>query len=90
MKKTHTPLQQDAPWRVLNALYTLARADQAATRSRLATDTRLTLADVDHALAHLERRKLVDADRCRLSMIGLAMIHAYRASKDPRILTLAA
>ena len=81
---------QDAPWRVLDALYVLARADQSATRTRIADHTKLTIADVGRALDHLESKQLANAKTCRLSLLGFAMMHAYRTKNDPRILTLAA
>lgn len=57
---------------LLAVLFDMARTDCHATVLRLAERTGLTRPQVEDVLAQLERRGLVDAERVRLTMSGLA------------------
>jgi DNA-binding IclR family transcriptional regulator len=57
---------------VLHALFVLASQDHHATILRVAKKTGLSRAEVETSLAALDRAGLVDADRVRLTLPGLA------------------
>jgi DNA-binding IclR family transcriptional regulator len=64
----HLPRTQSS---LLHTLLCLARADVPATARRLAAELGLPPAEVERDLALLARRGLVDADRVRLTFVGL-------------------
>jgi DNA-binding MarR family transcriptional regulator len=57
---------------LLAVLFEMARTDCHATILRLAGRTGLTRPQVEEVLVRLERRGLVDGERVRLTMSGLA------------------
>ena len=63
---------------LLRCLLDLARADAPATVRRLAAELGRAPADVERDLVLLARRGLVDADRVRLTFLGL--MHAASGS----------
>lgn len=71
-------MNQDLLFSVLFSIFDLAREDRPAhvgnVANRLGADRR----DVVAALKHLERRDLVDAARCRLTMRGILVATALR------------
>lgn len=69
---------------VLHALYVLASQDHHATILRVAKKTGLTRAEVETALAALDRAGLADADRVRLTLPGLA--YAASAGVSERVI----
>ena len=58
--------------RVLVELYALARDTVPASLSVVATRTGYSLAQVERALRRLDTLGLADADRVRLTLVGLA------------------
>jgi predicted transcriptional regulator len=64
----HLPRTQST---VLHTLLSLARADIPATVRRLAAELGRPAAEVERDLAQLARRGLVDAERVRLTFVGL-------------------
>lgn len=58
---------------VLYALYALAQADRPADAGSIARAANVTTTQAAQALVELERCRLVDASRARLTMRGLAM-----------------
>jgi DNA-binding IclR family transcriptional regulator len=69
---------------VLHALFVLASQDCHATVLRVAKKTGLSRAEVETALAALDRAGLVDADRVRLTLPGLAF--AASAGRSERVI----
>jgi predicted transcriptional regulator len=66
---------------VLSALLDLARADRHATVLRVALHAGLDRATTELSLAALDRAGLVDAERVRLTMHGLAATALLGAPK---------
>jgi DNA-binding IclR family transcriptional regulator len=58
---------------VLRVLYAMARDDSPADLSVVAEALGLSCVDTDRLLARLEDAGLVDADRVRLTLTGLAL-----------------
>jgi Mn-dependent DtxR family transcriptional regulator len=58
---------------VLQALFALARDDRPADLSIVATELGLSCVAADEVLERLSRRGLVDPDRVRLTLPGLAL-----------------
>ncbi len=65
---------------VLHTLFVLASQDCHATVLRVAKKTGLSRAEVESALAALDRAGLVDSDRVRLTLPGLAYAAATGAA----------
>ena len=76
----------NAPVLVLSALLDLARAGRRANAAALGLRTRLSLAQVADALAHLDARGLADARGCRLTLSGLAVATGLAAQARPALL----
>ena len=68
---------------VLHALYVLASQDCHATVLRVAKKAGLSRGEVESALAALDRAGLVDQDRVRLTLPGLA--YAASAGTTTRV-----
>lgn len=66
---------------VLYALYALARADRPADAGAVARATGSAVTETAQALVELERRRLVDASRARLTMRGLAIAVSQSAKR---------
>jgi hypothetical protein len=64
---------------LLVSLYDFARADLVADLDTLAGRLAVRRERVETALAHLEERRLADADRIRLTLTGLAVAVGLRA-----------
>lgn len=60
----------------------LSLGDRPATAGRLGARLGVSPLRVAEGLLHLERRGLVDAGRARLTLRGLAIAAALRASRD--------
>lgn len=68
----------------LHVLYRLARRDRPAELATLAAALGLRCAEADRLLTELERAGLVDADRVRLTMAGLAVAVATQGGLAAR------
>ena len=69
MQNTH----EKQAWRLLWALYELARGDRGATPANLTDSLGVSEREIDDLLKRLEGQGLVDADGCRLTMQGLVL-----------------
>lgn len=81
---THTP----HPIGVLEALYVLARLSLPASPALISRHLGLGELDIRRELARLDEKGLVTANTCRLTLPGLAVIHAH-VSRAPGAATLA-
>ncbi len=70
---TNTP----TPLGVLNALYVLARLSLPASPALISRHLGLCELEVRHELKRLDEKGLATADTCRLTLRGLAVIHAH-------------
>jgi Mn-dependent DtxR family transcriptional regulator len=75
----------------LRLMYTLAAEDRHANLALIAAELQLSCVEVDRVLVELDRAGLVDADRVRLTLAGLAFAVSARApsarranGRDPR------
>jgi Mn-dependent DtxR family transcriptional regulator len=75
---------------LLAVLFDMARGDCHATVLRLARQTGLTRPQVEEVLARLDRRGLVDAERVRLTMSGLATTMLMGVAAPRRVASRAA
>ncbi|MEM9187777.1 MAG: hypothetical protein AAGF12_01275 [Myxococcota bacterium] len=69
---------------VLDSLYVLAQCDRRADVGAIAEHLGLRPTQVGEAMVHLEAKGLVDAERGRLTMRGLAASTALRAARRTR------
>ena len=71
-------MNQDLLFSVLFSLFDLAQENRRAPLGNVASRLGVERRDVVTALKHLERRGLVDASACRLTMRGLLVATALR------------
>jgi Mn-dependent DtxR family transcriptional regulator len=71
-------MTNDLLFAVLFSIFDLAREDRPAHLGNVASRVGAERTDVVKALRHLERKGLVDAAGCRLSMRGLLVATALR------------
>lgn len=69
---------------VLRTLYTLAQSDQHADLALVAAAVGLRCATVDEVLRQLEWAGLVDAERVRLTFVGLTVAVGLVGQQQPR------
>jgi hypothetical protein len=67
------PMLNPTHRQLLRALYALAADDRHADLSLVASAIGASCVETDRQLAVLERAGLVDADRVRLTLVGLAL-----------------